>query len=76
MFELTEDIHISDSEKLARSFHEIYERLAPDYGYETKPETQIFNPHSTNGRLMIAVCEEILDNINRLPELSFEPIDP
>jgi len=47
-------------EKLARKFHEAYERLAPKYGYETKKETRKFVPESKNGRLMIAVADEIL----------------
>ena len=47
------------SEKLARQFHEIYERLAPDFGYETRKDTREFDPNSQNGRLMIAVTDEI-----------------
>jgi hypothetical protein len=45
--------------KLAVLFHETYERLAPQYGYETKPETRVFDASSPNGKLMIAVCREI-----------------
>lgn len=44
---------------LARRFHEAYERLAPSFGYETRTETRVFNPNSTNGRLMVAVCAEL-----------------
>ncbi len=47
------------AEDLARKFHEIYERFAPSFGYETRPETRVFDPHSTNGRLMIAVCDQL-----------------
>lgn len=47
------------SERLARLFHEAYERLAPEYGYETREETRDFDPESPNGRLMIAVCGEV-----------------
>jgi len=50
----------NDAETLARKFHEIYERLAPHFGYETRKETRDFDPESNNGRLMIAVCAEIL----------------
>ena len=46
-------------ELLARQFHEAYERLAPSFGYQTKPETREFDPESPNGKLMIAVCAEI-----------------
>jgi hypothetical protein len=45
---------------LAKKFHDIYERLAPSFGYKTRPDTKEFNPDSPNGQLMIAVCKEIL----------------
>jgi len=45
---------------LAERFHEAYERLAPDFGYTTRPETRRFDPGSPNGRLMVAVCSEVL----------------
>lgn len=48
---------------LAKLFHETYERLAPSFGYQTRPETRQFKPDSPNGRLMIAVCEEILRHL-------------
>ncbi|WP_439448682.1 hypothetical protein [Stenotrophomonas sp. ATs4] len=44
-----------DVEQRAREFHEAYERLAPQFGYETRPETREFDPYSPNGRLMMAV---------------------
>lgn len=44
---------------LARAFHDTYERLAPSFGYTTRPETRQFDPASPNGKLMIAVCEEL-----------------
>lgn len=46
--------------KLAERFHETYERLAPLFGYETREETPEFVPGSPNGKLMVAVCYEIL----------------
>jgi hypothetical protein len=51
-------------EELARRFHEIYERRAPEFGYETRKETRTFDPTTPNGRLMIAVCTEIADAHN------------
>lgn len=45
---------------LAIRFHEIYERLAPSFGYETRPDTKVFDPESKNGKLMVAVCAEII----------------
>ncbi len=50
------------AETLARRFHEVYELLAPDYGYETREASR--KPWSEvpekNRRLMIAVCEALL----------------
>lgn len=43
-----------DALKLARLFHENYEKLAPEYGYETRDETKDFDPSTANGQLMIA----------------------
>lgn len=51
----------SDAFELAMAFHRIYERLAPYHGYETKEETRHFDPASTNGKLMLATCEELLN---------------
>ena len=45
--------------KLAILFHELCEKYAPDYGYETKEGTKIFNASTPNGKLMIRVCREI-----------------
>ena len=50
---------VKDAEKLARTFHDVYERLAPSFGYETRKDTREFDPESSNGRLMIAACREI-----------------
>ena len=49
-----------NAEQLARTFHTLYEKLAPDFGYETRKETREFDPTTPNGRLMIAVCDAIL----------------
>ena len=46
-------------EKLAEFFHNTYEKLAPIYGYETRKDTKIFDKNSKNGRLMIAVINEL-----------------
>ena len=43
-------------------FHATYERLAPSFGYETRKETREFDPESPNGKLMIAVCREVLSH--------------
>lgn len=51
-----------DSEGLARQFHETYERLAPEYGYETRRESAVpwDQVPEQNRHLMIAVAREIL----------------
>ena len=49
-----------DALHLAILFHHAYERLAPSVGYDTRVETRIFDPESLNGKLMLAVCAEIL----------------
>lgn len=52
---------MEQGEYIARKFHEVYERLAPEFGYETRTDTREFDPESKNGRLMIAVCGALLD---------------
>lgn len=49
--------------KIARRFHEAYERLAPSFGYETRSDTKAFDADSANGKLMTAVCQEVGDHI-------------
>ena len=49
-----------DALNLAKIFHEIYERRAPEFGYETRKETKEFDSTTPNGQLMVAVCGEII----------------
>ena len=53
-------IQLPSDEELAILFHNKYESLAPKFNYETKIETRKFNKDSDNGKLMIAVCKEVL----------------
>ena len=46
--------------ELAILFHKTYEKLAPSFSYVTKHDTKKFDINSPNGRLMVAVCEEII----------------
>ena len=50
------------AERWARDFHDTYERTAPQFGYETRPESA--KPWAEvpekNRKLMIAVCAEVL----------------
>lgn len=55
------DIPSADAvEDVARLFHDTYEKMAPGFGYVTREETRVFDPESSNGRLMIAVCEQVI----------------
>ena len=45
--------------RIARKFHNLYESLAPQFGYETRADTKAFDPDSKNGKLMVAVCGEM-----------------
>ena len=51
------------AERLARLFHEVYEELAPSFGYETRQESRKpwADVPTQNKALMIAVCDRILD---------------
>jgi hypothetical protein len=59
-------LHADD---LARTFHNAYERLAPQFGYETRPETREFDPHTPNGQLMIAVCKRLRHHFDTVPRV-------
>jgi hypothetical protein len=56
-------------EELARAFHETYERLAPKFGYETRRESAVpwEEVPEANRKLMIAVCEELVDRVLATP---------
>jgi hypothetical protein len=54
-----EPAQVEQGECLARKFHNLYEELAPQFGYETRPDTKGFDPTSPNGKLMIAVCSRL-----------------
>jgi hypothetical protein len=53
---------ISQPEKLARLFHETYERLAPEYGYKTR-EVPWDDVPAQNKSLMIAVAAHVLTKL-------------
>lgn len=58
-------MHQITPEQLAMKFHEIYERLAPEYNYKTRKDSAVDweNVPENNKRLMIAVCKEILEDL-------------
>lgn len=49
-------------EKLAQLFHETYERLAPEFKYETRGASAVpwRDVPDSNRALMVATCREIL----------------
>ena len=53
---------MSSEEYLAQAFHETYETLAPNFGYETRPESR--KPWrevpQQNQDLMVAVCKALI----------------
>lgn len=52
---------MTTAEALARLFHEAYERLAPEHGYETRRESAVpwEDVPERNRALMVAVAAEI-----------------
>ena len=53
---------INDPLELAILFHQTYERLSPSKP-ATRTRKRVFDPESRNGKLMVAVCTEILPHI-------------
>lgn len=62
------------AEYWAKRFHETYERLAPDFGYETRKESAKpwEDVPEQNKRLMIAVAGEVLGQLLREREEQLE----
>jgi len=54
-------------EELARFFHETYERLAPEHGYETRRRSAVpwDEVPAANKGLMIATAARVLDELRR-----------
>lgn len=46
-------------EETTNQFHEVYEKYAPEFGYETRVETRKLDLNSPNGKLMLKVVEEV-----------------
>lgn len=51
-------------DEIAQAFHERYERLAPEHGYETRKESAVSweNVPEKNKSLMRAVVKSLLDD--------------
>ena len=54
-----------NAESLARLFHDTYERLAPDYAYQTRPDSAVpwEKVPDRNRNLMIAVMAEMMTEL-------------
>lgn len=51
-----------DAETIAEYFHEAYERLAPEYGYETRADSAVpweWVPNNNKRLMVAAVCEAL-----------------
>lgn len=65
-----QDSITDESWELAKTFHETYERLAPSFGYKTRPESakQWGEVPHTNKQLMAATCAAVLSDYTSLSE--------
>jgi len=66
--ELTE-IDVLAAEQLAKLFHEMYERLAPQFGYKTRDDSAAGweKVPEINRTVMLATCEEVLRKLDQDP---------
>jgi hypothetical protein len=55
---------MTPAERIAKAFHESYERLAPSHGYETRKASakSWAEVPEQNRRLMIATVQDLLDS--------------
>lgn len=71
---------VLDAPAIAQSFHETYERLAPSFGYTTRPESRVpwQQVPEQNRKLMVAVVDEVVgplaDEVLRLREERLDAI--
>ena len=56
-----------NAHEVAKLFHENYERLAPQFGYETREASSLpwEDVPERNKQLMIATCREVMRVIKR-----------
>lgn len=48
---------------LTLNFHYMYEKLAPEFGYETREDTKKFDFNSPNGKLMYKTVKSVMEPI-------------
>lgn len=58
-------------EQIAKKFHELYEEMAPDFGYKTREDSAVpwEEVPETNKNLMRAVCDRILTYLEETLEI-------
>ena len=61
--------------EITKKFHDIYEKLASEYTYETREDTKVFDINSNNGKLMYATVNEIVSPILKENKKQKEVID-
>ena len=54
---------MSEERTLAHQLHDVYESLAPKYGYQTRWDTRMWDPDSVNGRLMTAAVDTVFSGL-------------
>ena len=61
-------------EDIAKLFHQTYERLAPDFGYETRAESAVpwEEVPENQRRLMTATVRGVLDELARIAGMGLE----
>jgi len=60
------------AEELAETFHRVYEKLAPKFGYKTRKRTRKHwdDLPENNKELMIAVAQVVLNKYSEIPEIT------
>ena len=68
MPDMTDEDEAEAFEAIAKLFHQTYERLAPDFGYETRRESAVpwEDVPENNRRLMTATVRGVVDELARV----------
>jgi hypothetical protein len=68
---------MSNYERIARAFHGVYETLAPEYGYESRPESRVpwADVPEKNRALMIGTVRRLVETgVISLPDIATQQI--
>jgi hypothetical protein len=72
---VTNNFIATNAEPIARRFHETYERLAPSFGYETRPESTVPWEYMPEHALLVAVVTELLSDDVLIPGAGLQDCD-